>query len=146
MRVDVANLFGLHARIAQRLLHHANRARPGFVGHRQMKSVGGHAVADDLGVNARAASLRKFQFFENHDAGALADNKAVAIAFKGTRGMLRIIVARRQRAHRGKPRHAHRRDGRLSAAANHDVGIAALNDLEAVADGVRARRAGSGRG
>src|SRR5262249_23138333 len=36
----------------------------------------------------------------------------------------------------------HRRDRAFAAAADHGHGVAALNDLETVADGVRARAAG----
>ena len=54
----------------------------------------------------------------------------------------RLVVARRQRAHRAEPADAHRRDRRLRAAGDHHVGVAAPDDLEGVADGVRRRRAG----
>src|SRR6186713_2412791 len=50
-------------------------------------------------------------------------------------------------AHGSESGHAHRSDGRLGAATNHHVGIATLDDFEAVADRVRAggTRGGSGR-
>src|SRR5215831_4753706 len=65
--------------------------------------------------------------------------------FKRPRSVHRIVVARRQRAQRGETRHAHRRDGRLSAAANHGLRVSALNNPEAVADGVSAGGTGSRR-
>ena len=55
-----------------------------------------------------------------------AHDEAVAVLVERTARALRLVVARRQRAHRGKAADAHRRDGRLGAAGNHHVGIVAL--------------------
>ena len=59
-----------------------------------MEGVAAHAVADNLGQNVRAALLGEFQFFQNQDAGAFADDKAVAVAIEGTGGLLGLVVAR----------------------------------------------------
>src|SRR6266852_2464097 len=59
--------------------------------------------------------------------------------------MDRIVVSGRKRAQRRETCEAHRRDGRLSTAADHRVSIAALDNFEAVANRMRARRAGGGR-
>ena len=56
-----------------------------------------------------------------------------------------LVVARRQRPQRAEPADAHRRDRRLRAARDHRVGVAAPDDLERLADGVRRRRAGGAR-
>src|SRR5690606_6708403 len=65
---------------------------------------------------------------------------------EGTAGTGRLVVARRQRAHRAEPADPHRRDGGLRAAGDHRVGVAAADDLERVADGMRRRGArGAGR-
>ena len=82
------------------------------------------------------------QLFKDQDARAFTDHKAIAVAIKRAACVLGIIVASRQRAHRGEPADAHRRDRGFGASADHRVGVASLNDLEAVADGVRARRTG----
>src|SRR5690349_3724992 len=105
-----------------------------------MKRVGTSAVTDDFRVDLRAALLRVLELFENHDPRAFANHEAVAITFERTRRMYRIVVVGGKRAHRGETRDAHRRDRRLRTAADHHVGIAALNDLEAVADRVCAGR------
>src|SRR5687768_18477620 len=109
-----------------------------------MESIGGSAVADDLAVNLRAATFRRLQLFQDHDPGAFANYKTIAIALKRPRSMNRIIVVRGQRAHRGEARHAHRCNSRLRTTADHDVGVAALNDLETISNSVRACGAGGG--
>ena len=50
--------------------------------------VGRHAVADQLGVDARAARLRVLELLEDQDAGALADDEAVAILVERPAGAL----------------------------------------------------------
>src|SRR5205085_2629748 len=102
VRVDVADLIRLDATITHRHLHHAPRARSGLVGHRDVESVGGHAVTDQLGVNLCAARARKLQLFEDHDACALADDEAVAVALEWPRSMYGIVIACRERAHGGE--------------------------------------------
>src|SRR2546426_1698635 len=111
-----------------------------------MKCICRHAIASYFRVNARATSFGKFKFFEYQNSGALTNNKPIAVALKGARCMLRIVIARRKRPHRREARHTHGRDGRLGATTNHYVSISALDYLEAVADGVRAGRASSGGG
>src|SRR5579863_1338260 len=54
----------------------------------------------------------------------------------------RIVVSLRQRPHGGEPADPKRRDARFRTAANHGVRIAALNDLERIADRMRAGSAG----
>src|SRR5258705_8743864 len=103
-----------------------------------MKRVCGHTVADDLCVNTRPALFRAFESLQDHDARAFAYNETVAIPFKRPGSMRRVVVARRESSHRSKSRHAHRRNCRFRTAANHQVGITALNDLEAIADRMRA--------
>src|SRR4029078_8602353 len=105
--------------------------------------IGAGAITDDLSVNPRATFLRGFELFENQDSRALADNKTVAIALERSRGVQWIVVVGRQRSHGRKARDTHRRDSRLCAAADHDVCVAALNDLEAVADRMCACSTGS---
>ena len=63
-----------------------------------------------------------------------------------TARLLRLVIARRERAHGRKSAHAHGSDGRFGAARDHHVRLAALDDLEGVANGVSAGGAGSGSG
>ena len=49
-------------------------------------------------------------------------------------------------AYGGKPAQAHGGDGALGAAADHNIGVVSLDDLERIAHRVRARRTGGGSG
>src|SRR5258708_31135500 len=100
-----------------------------------------HAVAGDLAVNRRTAVLRVFQLLDHEDAGAFADDEAVAIQVPWTRGALWLIVAQRERAHRSETANRELADHGLAAAGKHDVVVIALDYFEGVADGVGARRA-----
>src|SRR6266851_4794623 len=103
-----------------------------------MKSVCGHAVADNLRVDASSTLLRAFEFLQDHDARALADHKAIPIPLKRPAGVLWIVVARRERSHRSESRDTHRRNCRFRTAANHHIGVTPLNDFKAIADSVSA--------
>ena len=85
---------------------------------------------------------RDLELLEDHDAGAFAHHEAVAVLVERAAGLLRLVVARRERAHRREPADAHRRDRRFGSARDHDVGIVAADDLEGFADRVRRRGAG----
>ena len=63
-------------------------------------------------------------------------------ASNGRDARLRIVVARRERAHRGEAADDRLVDAGLGAAGEHDVGVAAPDDLRRLADGVAAGRAG----
>ena len=64
--------------------------------------VGAHAVADQLAVDLRAARLRVLVLLEHQRAGALAEHEAVAVLVPRPARAGRIVVARGQRARRGK--------------------------------------------
>ena len=108
--------------------------------------VAGHAVADELGVDACAARPRVLELLEHDDARR--PRRARSRRGRGRRdgSPARIVVAGRQRAHGAEPADAHRRDGRLRAAGDHHVGSAAPDDLVGVADGVRRGGARGARG
>jgi tryptophan synthase beta subunit len=55
--------------------------------------VGAHAVADNLGQNLCSARLGKLQILKDEDAGALADDEAVAVLVKGAAGAGGLGVA-----------------------------------------------------
>ena len=92
-----------------------------------------------------AAGPGELEFFEDEDAGALADHEAVAVFVEGAAGVGGVVVAGGERLHGGEPADAHGGDGGLGAARDHGVGVAPLDDAEGVADGVRGGGAG-GRG
>ncbi len=85
------------------------------------------------------------QFFDHQNARAFADNKPVALLVPGTRGSVRLVVARRKSSHGGEPAYAHRRHAGFAATANHHVGVAMLYQPERIANRVSAGGAG-GRG
>ena len=105
--------------------------------------VGREAVAENLSQDLCAACLRGLKLFEDQYASAFSDHEAVAILVKGAAGVLGVVVARRERSHRGEPSHTQWRDGGFGAACDHRVGITALNDAKGVAD--RVCRGGAGR-
>src|SRR5687767_8736725 len=91
---------------------------------------------------SRATLPGMLELFEDDDAGALADDEAVPILVERAAGTLGFVVARRERAQLAEAADAHRGDRRLRAARDHRIGVAALDDFERVADGMRRRRAG----
>ena len=109
VRVDVAHFFRLDARVFQCGSHAALRACAlrGDAGH--VIGVGTHAVADHFGQDLCAARLGELQLLKNQDAGAFADDKAVAILVKGAAGAGGFVVAGGERAHGGKSAHRERR-------------------------------------
>ena len=105
-----------------------------------------HAGAGQLGVDVGAAGLGVLELLEHQAAGALADHEAVAAGVERPRGVRGIVVARAESAGGGEAGHADRADGRLAAAGEHHVGVAAADDAGGVADGVRAGGAGGAGG
>ena len=135
MGVDVIDRRGVKTSILQGVAHDAVSAFAVFGGRGDVIRVARHSVADDLGENRRAAALGEFQLFENQDAGAFADDEAVAVLVPGAGGLRGLVVALREGAHGGKSADAHGRDAGFGAAADHDVGIAVLDEAERIADG-----------
>ena len=142
VRVDVADLGRLDARVVDRGPHRAGRALAGRVGLGHVRRVGRHAVADQLGVDLRAARLRALELLEHDRAGGLAHHEPVAVGVERPRGALRVVVAPRERAHRVEAGDADARDRRLAAAGDHRVGAAEADRVERVAD--RHVRGGAG--
>ncbi len=133
-------------RIFDGIAHHAERAFAIFRRRREVERVAAHAIAHDFSQDGRAAPFGKFQFFKDQNPGAFADHESVAIAIERAGSVRGIVIALRKRAHGGESADAHGRDAGFGAAADHDVGIAALNNPERIADGVGAGGAGRGRG
>ncbi len=111
-----------------------------------MEGVGGQAVADDLGEDLCAACFGELELFEDEDAGAFADDEAVAVLVEGAAGVGGVVVASGESSHGGESGDAEGSDGGLGAAGDHGVGVAALDEAEGVADGVGAGGAGGGGG
>ena len=78
VRVEVLDLVGVERRpLRSAALHRALRAVDVRRGH--VERVGAHAEADQLGVDLGAAPLRVLVLLEHQDAGALAEDEAVAV-------------------------------------------------------------------
>src|SRR5436190_9459734 len=105
------------------------------------------AVADDLGVDFRAARLGVLIFFEHQYARAFAHDEAVTILVVRTACLLWLVIeVGRQRAGLGKAGDADRADRGFRSAGEHDVGIVVLDHPRGVADRMRAGRAGGDDG
>ena len=110
---------------------------------RDVVRVAGHAVAADLGVDLRATGAGVLEFLENHDAGALTHDEAVAVLVPRPRGARWLVVELgRKRAAGAETRDAERVDRRLGTARDHDVGVAERDQPGRVADRVNAGGAG----
>ncbi|MNR39358.1 hypothetical protein D3C85_1575650 [compost metagenome] len=83
-----------------------------------------------------------FLGFEHQGAGAFTHDEAVAVTVVGAGGVLGVVVAARERLHRGERGQRHRVDGGFGAAADDDVGLAGADQVQAHVDGFGAGRAG----
>src|SRR5207248_9842229 len=100
--IDVLDVRRFEAGILQRALHHAHHSAAVFRRRRDVVRVARHAVAGDFAVDPRAAGDGALALFDNDDAGPFAHYESVALQVPGPRGVLGIVVAGRQRAHRGE--------------------------------------------
>ena len=144
--VDVGNVPGIQAGLAQRHFHAAGRAFAVGGWRGEMVRVGGVAVADDFAINLRAALFGVFQFLQHDDARAFAHDEAVAFLVEGARGAFGIVVARAHGFHRAKAADADGHDGRFRAAGEHDLRVAHFDGAPGFADGVVGGGAGGAGG
>ena len=91
-----------------------------------------------------AALARRFLRLEHQHTGALPEDESVTAGLERTTRPFRLVVARRQRLHRGKARHREIQDRRFRASGQHDVRFAAHQQPRGFADRVRARRGSAG--
>ncbi len=93
VRVDVHDVLGVHARVLQSIAHGADLAvASGFRG-RDVVAVGAQANASYLGVHTRAASSRVLRGLEDHNSGALTDDKAITVYVIWARRAGWVVVA-----------------------------------------------------
>src|SRR6266566_2917902 len=104
--------------------------RPGIDG------IAGHAVANKLCHDGSIAFLCMIEGFDNQNACAFTDDKAVSLGVKWAAGACGLLVARGKRLHGRESADTHRRDRRLGAAADHHLRIAPLDDAKGIAYGV----------
>ncbi len=127
MGINVVNIGGLETGVFEGVLHGASGAVAFGVGLGDMVGVGGHAVAQQFGVDSGAARFGMLQRFQNQHAASFAHHKAVALGVKRAAGVFRVVVAgghRPRGAERANP-HGHNR--RLRTARNHHIRIAVNN-------------------
>src|SRR5580658_5039405 len=130
MSVDITHHVGSHASIAHRVAHHAEAAFVLGRGLSHVVSIAAHAITGDLRQNAGPALAGKFQFFEDQDARAFANDKTVTVFVPGTAGLLGLVVTRGESAHGSESAHAHGSDRGFGATGNHHVGVVVLDDAE----------------
>src|SRR5271156_6775179 len=146
VRVDVADVVRRNVAVFQRGERDTIAAVAVLGRLRDVVRVAGHSITNNLCENLRAAALRVFQRFQNHHTGTFADDEAVAIGVERAAGVFGIVVAGGESAHGGESADAHGRDGSFSAASDHHISCATLNNFERVANGVRGSGAGRGGG
>ena len=100
------------------------------------------AVSDEFRVDLCSPVEGERQFFQNDNAAAFGDDKAVASLVEGAAGFFRLVIAERKRAHCAEPRNAERRDRGFNAAGNHGVRVAVGDDFVRVAERRRSGSAG----
>src|SRR6185436_20990313 len=101
--VDVVDVARRDASVVDRLLHAARGALPARRRRRNVERVGARAVADHLAEDAGAARLRMVERLEDQNPRAFRDDEAVAVAIERTARPLRLVVPRRDGAHRDEP-------------------------------------------
>src|SRR5437764_1303703 len=99
MRVDVADLFRLHAGILHREPHRILCAGAVRGGGGDVVGVGGHTVARDLRIELRAAAPCVLPLLQDEDGGAVAHHEAVAVLVEGAARRARGRVAFGERLH-----------------------------------------------
>ena len=146
MGVDVVDVVGVPAGVAEGGPHRLGRADALLVRGGDVVGVGRVAAAEHLGVDRRAARLRVLVLFEDQDAGPFAEDEAVAVLVERPAGALRVVVASERARQAMKPP----RPIGVIAASLPPVTITSawpqLDGREGVADGVGGRGAGGGDG
>src|SRR5688500_15450896 len=95
VRIDVTNLLRQYVRLRERHLHDPDRATAVLGWGGDVVRVGRHPVADELGIDLRAALQRHLALFEHEDARAFTDDEAVALFVEWPARLLRFVIARR---------------------------------------------------
>ncbi len=106
-----------------------------------MIGVATHSKAGDLCIDAGAALLCVLELFENDRTAAVTEDEAVAVLVPRPAGLLRGLIASRQRFRLTEPAESAGSRGHLSATGDDHVGVAVLNRSHAEADRVGRCRA-----
>ncbi len=146
VRVHVADLAGLHARVRQRPGDDQLESRARGIGLCDVMRIRGIADPGRDGVHGRAALGSVLLRFEHDHASAFTEHESVAALVERPGRALRLVVARRQRAHRRERRDVQLHDRGFGAARQDDIGSPGPDHLHGVADRLGARSACAHRG
>ena len=101
-----------------------------------MVGIGGGAVAEDFPVDAGLAATGVFEFFEDKDARALAEDKAVAAFIEWAGGAGGFFVAGGEGFHGAESAHTEGNDSGFTSTCDDEIGLGFANEAPAFADGV----------
>src|SRR6266404_4043024 len=91
--VDVIDCIGGELGGFQAAVHRSGSPAALLVGSSDMPAVGGDAVTEQLGVDARAPAAGDLLRFEDQDASAFGQDETITVAVEGAAGACRIVVA-----------------------------------------------------
>ena len=111
---------------------------PSSGGARDLVRVARRAVAQQLGVDARAPPPRVLQLLEHEHRGALTDDAAVAAEIERPRGARPLLVVGAHGVERAERGQLGGVEHRVGAAGEHHVGVVARDDPRGLADRLRA--------
>jgi hypothetical protein len=132
--VDVADLGRVDAAVGEGHRHRACRVHAGGVGLGDVSGVGRKPVAEQFGVDLRAARARVLEILEDEDRARLAHDEPVALRVERPAAALGVVVPARERPHRAEPRDADARDRGFRPAGEHHVRAAQPDRIEALPD------------
>ena len=115
-------------------MHRARGAVSVFAGRGDVVRVPAGSVAGELAERCGVAAPRVVLGLENQHGSAFADHEAVAVLVERTAGSLRIVVSCGKCARVAEPCQRHRRDRRLAAAGQDDIGISGPQQAQGLAE------------
>ena len=104
--------------------------------------VGVRAIPDDLGERARASGLGMLQRLENEERRPLTEHHSLPAAAEWAASGPRVVPGGSEDTHDVPCRDHDRRQGRVGATGEHDVGPAGAEQAEGLTDRVGGRGAG----
>ena len=136
MGVDVVDLVRIHFCVFQGEAHGASCASAPWGGRGEVVSIGGCPVAEDFAIDTSLAAAGVLEFFEDEDACAFAEDKAVAPSIERPRSAGGLLVAGGEGFHGAESAHAERDDGGFTATCDDEIRLGFANEAPAFADGV----------
>ena len=94
------------------------------------------SVTGNLAINPGSSAFGVLIFLEDHDAGSLAHDKAVAVAVERPAGLLRLVISQAHRLHGCEAADPERGERGLASAREKNVRIAELDNAPGLAQRV----------